>query len=197
MLFALAIQLYGSRLLRFCDEWGPVGVGIVRIGRFGFGCNGCSAVAEGAAQGRRDRRGPSCDRVAAVDVDVVEIAGRLSLRDCAGDSDWAWHLAPDRATGPPSSRTGFGVGAVTMIGSPRRRLRTAAAWRNRGAIAWENGGNGVFDKLRFVDCPGFRANGLAYAGGFYLRSAPACLPLVFRVGHRTATVRFGLGRRCN
>ena len=36
----------------------------------------------------------------------------------------------------------------------------------------------------------------AYAGGFYLRSRSACVPLKFRVGRRAKTVRFGLGKRC-
>src|SRR5436190_22049735 len=94
---ALAVQLYGSRLLRRCDERSAVGVGIVRIGSFGFRCDGCRAVAEGTARGRRDRGRPGCDRVAAIDIDVVEVAGRLSLRDGAGDLDGAWHLALDGA----------------------------------------------------------------------------------------------------
>ena len=34
-----------------------------------------------------------------------------------------------------------------------------------------------------------------YAGGFYLRSPSACLPLVFRVGRRSETVRFGIGQQ--
>ena len=36
----------------------------------------------------------------------------------------------------------------------------------------------------------------AYAGGFYLRTPSACVPLVFRVGKRSATVWFGLGQAC-
>jgi hypothetical protein len=38
--------------------------------------------------------------------------------------------------------------------------------------------------------------GFAYAGGFQLRVRAACVPLVFRVGRRSATARFGLGRAC-
>jgi hypothetical protein len=38
--------------------------------------------------------------------------------------------------------------------------------------------------------------GFAYAGGFVLRVRAACLPLEFRVGERSAVVRFGLGRKC-
>jgi hypothetical protein len=91
----------------------------------------------------------------------------------------------------------FKAGMVIRGGAKGVVVSVPQAWRNRGAIAWGNGGNGVFDTIRFAGCPGFRAKGLAYAGGFYLRSAPACLPLVLRVGHRAATVRFGLGRRCS
>ena len=40
------------------------------------------------------------------------------------------------------------------------------------------------------------SQGYAYSGGFFLRSRAACVPLVFRVGSRSAVVRFGVGRRC-
>jgi hypothetical protein len=69
------------------------------------------------------------------------------------------------------------------------------AWRDRAAIAWGSGGKGVFSSLRFTGCKALSNRGFAYTGGFYLRSA-GCLPLTFRVEHRSATVRFGLGRRC-
>jgi hypothetical protein len=70
------------------------------------------------------------------------------------------------------------------------------AWRDRAAISWGLGGKGVFSSLRVAGCKALPDRGFAYAGGFYLRSAGGCLPLTFRVGHRSATVRFGLGRRC-
>jgi hypothetical protein len=35
-----------------------------------------------------------------------------------------------------------------------------------------------------------------YPGGFFLRASSACVPLVVGVGQRSATVRFGIGRRC-
>jgi len=34
------------------------------------------------------------------------------------------------------------------------------------------------------------------AGGFLLSSRSVCVPPVFRVGKRSETVRFGLGRHC-
>ncbi len=69
------------------------------------------------------------------------------------------------------------------------------AWRERVAITWGNR-PGVYSSLRIVGCKPSQDVGNAYAGGFYLRSRSACAPLIFRVGNRSATVRFGLGRTC-
>lgn len=70
------------------------------------------------------------------------------------------------------------------------------AWRDRAAIVWGYGGHGVFSSLRIAGCAGVSGYGFAYAGGFYLRSRSACVPLIFSVGQRSAVVRFGVGRRC-
>ncbi len=80
-------------------------------------------------------------------------------------------------------------GRPTSVTVPR-------AWRDRVAIVWGNGGNGVLTSIRFAGCPGGEGVGNAYAGGFLVRSRPVCVPLIFRIGDRTAVVRFGLGRRC-
>jgi hypothetical protein len=69
------------------------------------------------------------------------------------------------------------------------------AWRTRAAITW-GGNTGIVNSLRLARCGSDPSRANAYAGGFYLRSRSACLPLVFRVGSRNTTVRFGLGRRC-
>jgi hypothetical protein len=69
------------------------------------------------------------------------------------------------------------------------------AWRKRAAITW-GGNTGIVNSLRIARCGSDPSRGNAYAGGFYLRSRSACLPLVFRAGSRSTTVRFGLGRRC-
>jgi hypothetical protein len=77
-------------------------------------------------------------------------------------------------------------------------ISVPAAWRSRAAIAWGYGGKGEpFSSLRIAGCGSDKTIGRAYSGGFYLRSRSACVPLVFRVGKRTATVRFGVGQRCN
>ncbi len=36
----------------------------------------------------------------------------------------------------------------------------------------------------------------AYTGGFFLMTRAACVPLLFRIGSRTATVSFSIGHRC-
>ncbi len=66
-------------------------------------------------------------------------------------------------------------------------------WRDRVAIEW--GDSGVVPALRIAPCtrPPNRWN--VYVGGFRL-SAPACVPLLARVGSRSTTVRFGIGTHC-
>ena len=67
-------------------------------------------------------------------------------------------------------------------------------WRTRAAITWGN--SGAVSSLRIESCGAAADLGRAYAGGFLLRSRSACIPLVFAVGKRAATVRFGVGRVC-
>jgi hypothetical protein len=88
------------------------------------------------------------------------------------------------------------VGLVVRADSPVVRVSLPVAWRTRAAITW--GGAGPASSLRLLTCPPSSSLGKwnPYAGGFLLRSRSACVPLVFRVGARTETVRFGVGRRC-
>jgi hypothetical protein len=74
-------------------------------------------------------------------------------------------------------------------------IRVAEGWRGRAAITWGN--SGTTSTLRIARCPPLEDKPWnAYAGGFLLRSRAACVPLVFQVGNRSQTVRFGVGRRC-
>jgi hypothetical protein len=98
-------------------------------------------------------------------------------------------------TAPPWSRF-YKAGLVIRASGRSVIVEVPAAWRGRAAIAWGYGGKGVFDRLRFAGCKALPTQGFAYSGGFYVRSSRLCLPLVFRVGRRAATVRFGLGRGC-
>jgi hypothetical protein len=90
----------------------------------------------------------------------------------------------------------FKAGLIIRASGESVVVTVPNAWRHRAAIAWGYGGKGVFSSLRFAGCKALPTQGFAYSGGFYLKSRGACLPLAFRVGRRSATVRFGLGRRC-
>jgi hypothetical protein len=87
-------------------------------------------------------------------------------------------------------------GLAVRGGSRAVVVTVPKAWRRRVAITW--GDSAIVSTLRIASCSAFLPpkvwNG--YAGGFYLRSRSACVPLTFRVGRRARTVRFGLGERC-
>jgi hypothetical protein len=87
------------------------------------------------------------------------------------------------------------AGLVVRAGAPPVTVSVPAAWRSRAAITWGNS-TGIVSALRIASCPGAAGVWNAYAGGFYLRSRSACVPLRFSVSGRTSVVRFGLGRAC-
>jgi len=86
--------------------------------------------------------------------------------------------------------------AVLVIRASRSAVVVSVpkAWRRRAAITWGN--SQIVSSLRFAPCPSPPSVWNAYAGGFYLRAATACLPLRFTVGRRSRVVRFGIGRQC-
>jgi hypothetical protein len=87
------------------------------------------------------------------------------------------------------------AGLAIRGGAPPVSVSVPAEWRTRVAIGWGGDGGGA---LRFARCPAYdpKKPWNAYSGGFSLRQASACVPLIFRVGRRAATVRFGLARAC-
>jgi hypothetical protein len=87
------------------------------------------------------------------------------------------------------------AGLVIRADAPAVTVTVPRAWRSRAAIIWGNAASPV-GSLRFASCAGRASQGRAYAGGFYLRARSGCVPLVFRVGARSATVRLGVARRC-
>jgi hypothetical protein len=87
------------------------------------------------------------------------------------------------------------AGLVVRGGAGPVVVSVPRAWRARAAITWGN--TAIVSMLRIERCPGLPPKVWnAYAGGFYLRSRSACVPLTFRVGRRAKTVRFGLAKRC-
>ena len=87
-------------------------------------------------------------------------------------------------------------GLVVRAGSPPVLVSVPARWRTRVAIGW--GQVDATSSLRIETCPPLsRPEGWnPYSGGFHLRSKAACVPLTFTVSGRSATVRFGVGKRC-
>jgi hypothetical protein len=87
------------------------------------------------------------------------------------------------------------AGLVIRSGPAVVTVAVPKAWRGRVAFNWGNG-TGVVSRLRLGGCNRAGGTWLAFAGGFVLKTPTACAPLVFTVGIRSATVRFGLGERC-
>jgi len=99
------------------------------------------------------------------------------------------------ATGNRPWRYWHKAGLVVRASGQAVTVSVPRAWRARVAITWGN--TGIVHSLRIAGCGHDPSQGNAYAGGLYLRSTSACVPLVFSVGTRSSTVRFGVGRRCS
>lgn len=77
-------------------------------------------------------------------------------------------------------------------------VTVARPFRNRVAFEWGLSDR-IVSSLRIAGCPepaDAKTRGRVYTGGFYRRPRSVCVPIVFHVGDRTETVRFGLGKRC-
>jgi hypothetical protein len=87
-------------------------------------------------------------------------------------------------------------GLVIRADSPPVHVSVSPRWRSRVAIGW--GHTDAVSALRFASCPPSSSleGWNPYTGGFFLRARSACVPLTFRAGGRSATVRFGVGKRC-
>jgi hypothetical protein len=115
--------------------------------------------------------------------------GRVVLGVVAVPPAHLKHGAPT-GTGPWTYFSKYGI--AIRAGSPAVLITVPQAWRNRAAIGWGNNIGGV-SSLRLLGCPRQVGAWNAYAGGFYLRSASGCVPVVFEIGRQTATLRFTIG----
>jgi len=87
-------------------------------------------------------------------------------------------------------------GLFIKAGTPPVTITVPAAWRNRIAFTWGTSNGPVTRALRLTACAQPNDVWDAYAGGFFLMTPAACVPLIFRIGSRTATVNFSIGRPC-
>ena len=87
------------------------------------------------------------------------------------------------------------VGLVVRGGTSPVAITVPEGWRDRVAISWGN--TRAVSSLRIASCGAAVSKPWnAYAGGFHLRSRADCVPLEIRVGGRSTTIRFGVGRAC-
>ena len=106
------------------------------------------------------------------------------------------HLEPGAATGTSPWAYFSKYGIAIRADSPAVLITVPETWRHRAAIGWGNNAGGV-NSLRVLSRPRQLGAWDMYAGGFFLRSASGCVPLVFEVGRQTATLSFAIGSgRC-
>ena len=115
--------------------------------------------------------------------------GRLVLGVLAAPPAHLERAAPNPAR-PWAYFAKYGI--AIRADSPAVLITVPEAWRYRAAIGWGND-IGAVSSLRLLSCPRQIGAWNAYAGGFYLRSASGCVPLLFNIGRRTATLSFAIG----
>ena len=101
------------------------------------------------------------------------------------------HLKPAASTGTSPWAYFAKYGIAIRADSPVVVITVPAAWRHRAAIGWGNNVGG--SSLRLLSCPRQMGAWNAYAGGFYLRSASGCVPLVVEIGRQTVSLSFAIG----
>ena len=117
------------------------------------------------------------------------VLGRVGLPD---EQHTSRRAARDRARPWPYFRR---VGLVVRGGTSPVTITVPEGWRDRVAISWGN--TPAVSSLQIASCGASVLKPWnAYAGGFHLRSRADCVPLDIRVGGRSTSVRFGVGRAC-
>jgi hypothetical protein len=85
-------------------------------------------------------------------------------------------------------------GILILAGTGPVSVSVPSSWRGRAAITY--GAHGIVSSLVLTACPQPSGVWDGYVGGIYLRAVTPCVPLVFAVGDRSATVRFSVAGRC-
>jgi hypothetical protein len=98
--------------------------------------------------------------------------------------------AASTATRPWSYFAKYGI--EIRADSPDVLITVPEAWRQRAAIGWGNN-IGTVSSLRLASCPRQLGEWNVYAGGFYLRSASGCVPLIIHIRRQTTTLSFAIG----
>ena len=97
----------------------------------------------------------------------------------AGPGRWAYFSKTDVLI-----RAGTGPVSVSVPPS----------WRGRAAITW--GSVGQVESLTLTACARPGDGWDVFAGGLYVRTNKACVPVRFRLGGHTDTVIYDIGRDC-
>jgi hypothetical protein len=107
--------------------------------------------------------------------------------------DAGYAQQPVRVSGSGRWRYWQKRGILIRAGTGPVSVSVPSSWRHRAAITY---GAGIVRSLLLIACR--RPSGVwdGFAGGIYLRSPAACVPLVFTLGHRSTTVRFSVAGRC-
>lgn len=151
----------------------------------------------GAAATASSRPTVTCDKSGGIVLPAGDRNGyRVLLGVVSVPADYIPGVVPTRGRFFRPWRFWSKAGLNVRAGSPAVVVSVPRAWRNRAAITWGNG-TGTVSALRLASCPTSVGAWIGYPGGFLLQTPSACVPLVFRVGQQTATIRFGLGRRCS
>jgi hypothetical protein len=90
-------------------------------------------------------------------------------------------------------KAGVNVRAGT---GPPVEISLPESWTGRARLTWGNG-LPLSTTVEFARCGPRSAGWNGYAGGFYISSPSACVPLRIRVGRATASTTVAIGRRCD
>ena len=161
------------------------------------GCVAAQGTLAGAAE--RPQRTIACDEI--IDVTTFPYLGnsqpryqsRLVLGAVSVPPAYLARSYPAQGTAPWRY---FAKHGMVVKSGTSTTITVPPAWRNRVAISWGNAVHRVFHTIRIAACGRIPKRGYAYAGGFFLRSPSACVPLVLALGGRRQTVWFGIGRSC-